>query len=77
MLNPAVLNNYTCTVVLLLLASKKRKASCVNRKQRAGRVKRTILATVLEVLLIINFSQRFTVYALSHIARSNKNNVAY
>ena len=54
----------------------KRKVLCVNRKQRAGRVKRAILATVLEVLLI---SQRFTVYALSHIARSNKTavHVAY
>ena len=53
----------------------KRKASRVNRRQRAGSAKRAILATVLGVPSIINFSQRFMVYALSHIARSNKTTV--
>ena len=66
------------TVVLLLLASKNRKASRVNRRQRAGSAKRAILTTVLHnvgVPSIIDFSQCFTVYALSHIARSNKTTV--
>ena len=51
------------------------KASSVNHIQRAGSIKCAILANVLGVPLIINFRQRFTVYALLHIARSNKTGV--